>query len=57
MDVFMQFAAPALTGFCSGFGAVVALKVDVRWLKNLTEQLGEKLDNLSERVSRMEGRG
>ncbi|MCC4238144.1 hypothetical protein LL266_16770 [Vibrio anguillarum] len=53
----MQFAAPALTGFCSGFGAVVALKVDVRWLKNLTEQLGEKLDNLSERVSRMEGRG
>lgn len=57
METLMQLAAPALTGFCSGFGAVVALKADVRWLKSSAEKVETKVDDINQRVSRLEGRG
>lgn len=56
MDIITNFAAPALTGLFSGLGAVIALKVDVTWLKKMNEELRAQVNEMCRRVSRLEGK-
>lgn len=49
-EVVTQLIAPALTGFFSGFGAVIALRVEVRWIKASLSELKEQVIRLEEKV-------
>lgn len=52
MELYQAGLVAAATGFCSAFGAGVAIKTDIKWIKKIIEQHEFRLVKLEKKCSK-----